>query len=517
MYTEAMTAQDLENWKRAISSEINALKDNRTWTLVPPTAHMKPIASKWVFKYKLDENGIINRHKARLVAKGYTQHEGIDYEETFAPTTKYMIVKMLLSFAINNGFYVSALDVENTYLNAKVDKEIYMTQPEGAIDQKQPAQVCKLEKSLYGLKQAGKLWHDHLTAILCLNHLIQDINETTLFYNGERTIVINTFVDDMLALWKDVKAWQDFLKGMEKSLHIKVANKPSLFLGMTLKWTSNGVHINHESQIGAFLSKHGMDECKRTSTPMEGYASMDSNPENATTDDIRRYQQCVGGLLYFSQTSRPEISCAVNYYCRFSRGPQACHWSGIKRIMQYLSKTRKVGINIQRSNSATPLIGYSDSDFASDPIHCKSRIGYIFTMYGAPISQRSTYASLPALLTTEAEYSALTEAAKEALYLRKLLHGLGIEQHTIPLFTDNQGSIKIATHPTQHQRTKHYDTKMHFIRFHLIRKEISVQYIPGTENPADLLTKPLQRVKFEVHCKKLLIGEENQTNPNNRN
>jgi histone deacetylase 1/2 len=504
-YSEAMTAKDSENWKHAINLEIAALKDNQTWTLVPPISNVKPIDSKWVFKYKLNENGVVDRHKARLVAKGYTQREGIDYDETFTPTTKYMIVKMLLAYAINNNFWVSALDVENAYLNAKVDKEIYMHQPEGAVDQKHPNNICKLEKSLYGLKQAAKLWHDHLSAILCSNQLIQDINEPTLFHNQERTIVINTFVDDMLALWKDARAWEDLAQGLRKSLRIKVANNPSLFLGMTLKWTNDGVHISHENQIGAFLTKHGMGECKGLPTPMEGYASADSNPDNTTMADVRRYQQCVGGLLYFSQTSHPEITCAVNYYCKFSLGPQTCHWNGLKRIMQYLSKTQTVGINIRKSSTTTPLIGYSDSDFASDPIHRKSRIGYVFTMYGTPISQKSTCASLPALSTTEAEYSALTEAAKEALYLRKLIHSLGIDQQTIPLCTDNQGSIKIATHPTQHQRTKHYDTKMHFIRFYLRKKEISVQYIPGTDNPADLFTKPLQRIKIETHCKTLQI------------
>jgi hypothetical protein len=505
-YSEAMTADDSKNWRRAIDSEIGALKDNQTWVLVPPVPNTKPIDSKWVFKYKLDENGQVNRHKARLVAKGYTQREGIDYDETFAPTTKYMIVKLLLAYAINNDFHVSALDVENAYLNAKVDKDIFMNQPEGAIDGEQPNYVCKLEKSLYGLKQAAKLWHDHLTTVLCSTSLSQDDTEPTLFYNQDRTIVINTFVDDMLALWKDDKAWQQFINDLRNALRIKVANKPSLFLGMTLKWSSTGVHISHESQIGSFLIRHQMDDCKGHYTPMEGYAEVDYSPDNVPTTEIRRYQQCIGSLLYFSQTSRPEIACAVNYYCRFSRGPQTCHWNGLKRIMQYLSKTRKVGIHVSKSNDSTPLVGYSDSDFASDPVLRKSRIGYVFTMYGTPIIQKSTYASLPALSTTEAEYSALTEAAKEALYLKKLLHSLKIKQDTIPLFTDNQGSLKIATHPTQHQRTKHYDTKMHFIRFHVQKKQVSVNYIPSAENPADLFTKPLQRLKFENHCKTLRIG-----------
>jgi hypothetical protein len=143
-----------------------------------------------------------------------------------------------------------------------------------------------------------------------------------------------------------------------------------------------------------------MGECKGLSTLMEGYASADSYPDNTATADIWWYQQYVGGLLYFSQSSHPEISCVVNYYCRFSHGPQTCHWNGLRQIMQYLSKTRKVGIARRKSILTTPLIGYSDSDFASDLIHSKSRIGYVFTMYRTPISQKSTYASLPALLTT---------------------------------------------------------------------------------------------------------------------
>jgi hypothetical protein len=171
----------------------------------------------------------------------------------------YCDQKMLLSYTVNNNFQVSASDVENAYLNAKVDKDIYITQPEGAIDQDEPGFICKLEKSLYGLKQAAKLWHDHLSAILQANQLTQDTNEPTLFYNEPRTIVISTFVDDMLALWKDSDAWLKFTQNLKKSLHIKIANNPSLFLGMTLKWSKEGVHISHESQIGSFLIKQGMN------------------------------------------------------------------------------------------------------------------------------------------------------------------------------------------------------------------------------------------------------------------
>jgi hypothetical protein len=337
--------------------------------------------------------------------------------------------------------------------------------------------------------------------------LEQDTEEATLFYTTNRSIILATFVDDMLVLWKDETEWNQLTHKIGEQLKVKIVNKPTLFLGMHLNWTNDGVKISHGTYISDLLEKTDMQSCKGVTTPMEGYATEDAVPEPNNSDNMCKYQQWVRGLLYLSQTSRPEITCAVNYYAKFAKGPLPVHWTGLKRILRYLAKTKDFGITVvkQSTEDDQPLKGYSDSDFSSDPISRMSRIGYVFTLYDTPIVQKSTFTKLPALSTTESEYIALTEATKEAIFLYRIVQSLGIKQSSVPIFMDNQGSITIANHPAQHQRTKHYATRLNFIRHHLKTGTIEVKYIPSSDNPADIFTKPLQRIKFQTNCERLRI------------
>ena len=154
------------NWINAMHEELNQFARNEVWTLVPRTEEMNVIGTKWVFKNKIDEQGVIVRNKARLVAKGYNQEEGIDFGKTYVPVARLEAVRLLLAYARLKGFRLHQMDVKNAFLNGFSDEEVYVCQPPGFEDQNNPDYVFKLKKALYGLKQAPRQWYERLSNFL---------------------------------------------------------------------------------------------------------------------------------------------------------------------------------------------------------------------------------------------------------------------------------------------------------------------------------------------------------------
>jgi hypothetical protein len=157
---EAFTSPDANDWKEVIHSEMDSILSNETWELVDRPYGCKPVGCKWVFKKKLMLDGTIDKYRARLVAKGYTQKEGEDFFDTYSPVARLTIICVLLSLAASHGLLIHQMDVKIAFLNGELEEEIYMTQPDGFVVKGQEDKVCKLMKSLYGLKQASKQWHE---------------------------------------------------------------------------------------------------------------------------------------------------------------------------------------------------------------------------------------------------------------------------------------------------------------------------------------------------------------------
>ena len=152
-----------------MQEELNQFQRNDVWDLVPKPQHKNIIGTKWVFRNKLNEQGEVTRNKARLVAQGYSQQEGIDYSETFAPVARLEAIRLLLSCAVNHGIILYQMDVKSAFLNGVIEEEVYVKQPPGFEDLKYPDHVFKLKKSLYGLKQAPRAWYDRLSNFLIKN------------------------------------------------------------------------------------------------------------------------------------------------------------------------------------------------------------------------------------------------------------------------------------------------------------------------------------------------------------
>ena len=494
-FEEAMESADKQHWKTAMDTEIATLNDNTTWsveTLPPGKSETK---GRWVYAIKQGADDTI-KYKARYVAKGYSQKYGIDYDETFSPTTRFTSIRTLLQKAANESLLLHQLDVKGAYLNAPIDKEIYLQQPPGyeTDDDRGNRLSCRLHKSIYGLKQSGRNWHHTLTDFLKSEGFTANESDCCIYTKDDQhnQITILFWVDDIIIACKDMTMINNTKEILHKRFKMDDRGELKWFLGIDFSRNSDGHYTMSQTRYTEdILRKFGMEPCKPTPTPAEKNLQLKqaTAEENSKIEDYP-YRQIIGSLMYLMTATRPDICWTVSKLSQFLDQPGPEHVTALKHLLRYLQGTKT--INLTFTPNKGHLQGYTDSDWASDEESRRSTTGYIFTFGGTPISWRTRKQPTVALSSCEAEYMAMTEAVKEMIHLRQFCTSLGMiqPQQTI-IHCDNQGAIALTTkRPGQLNRTKHIDVRHHFIRE---REDTEYLYIPSTSNLADILTKPLGR------------------------
>ena len=485
-YKEASTNS---NWKMAMNEEYNALQINQTWTLVELPKDRKAIGCKWVFKAKQNADGSIAKYKARLVAKGFTQKHGIDFHETFAPVAKHTTIRTAFAIAAAENYNVNQMDVNTAYLHADVEEDLYMEQPEGfeIMGENNTKLVCKLKKSLYGLKQSGRNWNQTLDKALKEFGFSKSKVDPCMYVlrNDGKVLILIIYVDDIISIDNDPTFRNEFVKKISRKFKIVDIGTAKWILAMRLENTGDSLHIDQEKYINDILERYGMSDCKEMSTP----AVPDKNDNQVPFEDHTLYMSLVGSLIYLSVVSRPDIAFAVGKVSQKMSNPTQGDWIAAKRILRYLKRDKQLGPTYSFGKSKV-LLGYSDSDWGGDLETRRSTSGYVFTFGGAAISWSSKRQATVALSTTEAEYMAVCSAIQEAIYLRTLLNDFGYTQNEPTLiYQDNQSSIALSKNAIVSRRTKHIDIKYHFVRDMVDAKEIILEYIPTEWMAADCLTK----------------------------
>lgn len=498
--TQAVKSVDADQWIDAMQVEYDALIKNKTWDLVPLPPGRKSISTKWLFKIKQRADGSIDRHKARFVVRGYSQVEGIDYDETFAPVGRFGSLRVLLAIAVQEELEIHMMDVDAAFLNGIINEDIYITQPEGFINSKHPDHVCKLKKSLYGLKQAPRVWNSTLD-----NHLKRNgfnkINSDPCIYvrfDQRGRCIIFIYVDDLLIicalpLLKEIKSM------FTNRFNMKDLGEATTILNMaiTRDRQAGTLRLAQPGYIHDMLTFFSMNNCRTTATPLETSISLPKL--TATPADAMRlpYRQAVGKLTYAATATRPDIAFATGFISRHMSAYSTEHWAAVKRILRYLNGCENFGLLFRKSEGGLNLQGYADADWGGDKEDRKSTTGYIFLLCNAPVTWASKKQSTIAVSSTEAEYLAASQATKEALWLRKLLSECGFPQtNPTVIFEDNQGCIALSENPVHHPRTKHFDIQHHFVREKVQSKEIVLKYCPTNKMLADFLTKSLSKDKF---------------------
>lgn len=497
-YHEAIAAPDAPDWQKAMDEEMASLKANDTWTLEPLPPGVKPIPVKWVYKVKRDSSGNVERYKARLVAKGFAQRKGIDYDEVFAPVSKHTTLRCLLAKAAAEGLHVHQLDVKTAFLNGILEEEIWIQQPLG-YSEGGPGMACRLKKSLYGLKQAPRAWHKRFKTELEGLGLCASSADPGLFILEGGVMYILIYVDDALVISACDMRIKDMKGKLMSIFEMRDLGEVQHFLGMEVARDKGRgtIKLSQRRLASEMVARFGLSEAKGRDIPLSPSLKL-CRGEDGLDQEQFPYSELVGGLLYLSICTRPDIAEAVGVLARYMSKPTMEHWQAAKGVLRYVVGT--VGFGLVFTKDKAGLACYCDADYAGDIDTRRSTTGYVILLHGGAVSWSSRLQPTVAASTSEAEYMAASSVVKEVLWLRVLLGELGYPYKTITISCDNQGAIKLLKNPIASQRSKHIDIMHHFVRERVARGEVAFQYCDTTRMVADIMTKPLPVSKF-VFCR----------------
>ena len=499
-YKQAINSEESDRWIKAMDEEIESLKSNNTYSLVPYPADAKVVGGRWVYAMKTEPDGT-ERYKARYVAQGFKQINGEDYFETFAPTVRMSTVRMLMQISVELGLIVHQLDVKTAYLNAPIDCEIFMNEPKGYESRNGDGitMVCKLNKALYGLKQSGRMWNIELNKFLKMHNFTQSPYDPCLYYYrcGSDIVYLLIWVDDIV-----VAASSDSLLNKIKSLlktrfKMKDLGVINCFLGIQFTVNNGQITMDQSKYLENKLIKYKLDSCKSRTTPCE-VSEYDSTSEDGDVDS-RLYREMVGSLIYAMTCTRPDICWAVSRLSKKLSNPTKGDFCMLNHVYRYVLGTLNYSLTFSKSENGLKLYGFSDADWAGSRSDRKSTSGYCFSLNpdGPLISWKSRKQDCIALSSCESEYVAACAAVQEALYLTKLFNGFTcISDDNCIVYVDNQGAIGLAKNPIAHNRSKHIDIKFHFLRDVVNKKKVTLKYVKSNDNVADIFTKVATKVKL---------------------
>lgn len=384
-------------------------------------------------------------------------------------------------------------------MNGELKEEIYLVQPPGFVKKGQEHLVCKLHKALYGLKQAPRSWYDKIDSFFVQHSFHKSLNDPNLYtkINKQRQIIlISLYVDDMIITGNANSLIKEIKQQMSQEFEMKDLGDLHYCLELEVWKDSGQTFLTQGKYVRNLLERFRMEQCKTAATPLQQNLKLSSD-DGTKQVDATLYRQLVGSLIYLT-TTRPDLAYSVSVLSQFMSRPLDSHWNAAKCVLRYLSGTCNYGILYTDSSDVT-LAGYSDSDWAGNLDDRRSITGYAFSIGSGVISWCSKKKSTVALSSCEGEYQALCAATCEAIWLRRLLSDAGEGQKAATsIKTDNQSTIKLAYNPVFHKNTKHIDTQCHFVREKIQSKEICVDYCNTCDNLADIFTKPLGRIEFEL-------------------
>ncbi|KAK4386695.1 Retrovirus-related Pol polyprotein from transposon RE1 [Sesamum angolense] len=421
---------------------VGCVGENNTWEIVDLPPGKKPIGSKWVYKVKLRPDGSVDRYKARLVAKGYNQVEGVDYVDRFSPVAKAVTVRLLLAVASSKNWPIQQVDINNAFLHGFLDEDIYLTAPDGYPI---PAgKVCKLKRSLYGLKQASRQWNQELTSQLIRYGFSQSPHDHCLFtqQTTDGFLVLLVYVDDVLITGSSQLQIDKVKHFLHSTFTIKDLGPAKYFLGLEIARSIEGLSVTQHKYIRDIILDTGLQNSKPATTPLPTGLKFSAH-DVVPLHDPEPYRRLVGRLLYLSFT-RPDISFGAQQLSQFVHQPGQIHMDAALHLT-----------TVARS-------------------------------------------------TAEAEYRSLGTTVCELQWISYLLSDFHISvPRPIPVYCDNQAAIHIVANPVFHERTKHLEIDCHLVRDKFKAGFILPSHISGKSQLADLFTKLLPSPTFTSFLSKL--------------
>ncbi|GJQ95178.1 retrotransposon protein, putative, ty1-copia subclass [Tanacetum coccineum] len=330
-----------------LGGEIQSMMDNMVWVLVDLPPGCKTVGSKWLFKKKTDIDGIVYVYKARLVANGYTQLYEVDYKETFSLVADIRAIRILISIIAYYDYEIWQIDVKTTFLNGYLDEDIYMVQPEGFVDPNHPRKVCKLQRSIYGLKQTSRSWNKRFD--------------------------------------EEIKSLQSVKNYLGKCFSMKDLGEAAFILGIKIyrDRSKRLIGIGQNAYMDKILKRYKMDNSKRGHIPMQERLDLNKSQGAQTPKEVNRmknvpYASAVGSIMNAVRCTRPNVAFAQNLTSRFQQNPGELHWTAVKNILKYLRNTKDMFL-VYGGNPSTELRVecYCNAGFETDIDDMKSLTGYV--------------------------------------------------------------------------------------------------------------------------------------------
>ncbi|KAI0999619.1 Retrovirus-related Pol polyprotein from transposon TNT 1-94 [Podosphaera aphanis] len=490
-FQDAINGPDRAKWQTAINEELDSLRVKKVFTPIIHVPHgRKTVGSRWVFAVKSD-----GRYKARLVAQGFSQVYGINYFDTYSPTLRMDSLRILLAIG---AFY----DWEITKLMSRqlISKVTWKR---------------RVDKALYGLKQSGRAWYKKLDAKLSLLNFNQSISDQCIYLHPKLQIVIGVYVDDLVVCGKVLKQVVKTKQQLSSHFPIKDLGEIDVIIGwkITRERSTRTLRTSQAHYITDKVECFSLQDAKAYKSPLDGYDGILPGRENESPADESAYASAVGSLGYASHSTRLDISFTVSQLGKYSSCPVVRHWNSVCRVFRNLKGTADYTITycfgplFSEPLQSAKIVMYSDSDYAGDVVTRRSVSGYVVMLDGGPVCWQSKQQKSVSTSTAEAEYVALSEAAKQAVWVNRLLGELHVGDAITNaggslILSDNQSALSIAG-GTNSAKTKHIDVTCHFVRECIEEKKIQVKYIPTNMMLADLLTKPLSHSKARPSCHEL--------------
>ena len=527
---QALKQPDKEEFLKAMIKEIDTHQKRKHWKVIPikeVPENVKILDSIWAMRRKRKiGTGEISKYKARLNAHGGQQEHGINYWETYSPVVMWTTIRLILTLATIKGWHSRQLDFILAYPQADVDGDIYMKLPKGfeiRDNQSKEGYCLKLLKNIYGLKQAGRVWNQHLHRGLLKLSYSQSKHDLCLYYRKDTMLAV--YIDDCILIAKTEQLVNTAVKEIAESFEITDEGQVDEYLGVkVVKLQGNRIKMSQPYLIEQIIEGLGFNaRTKVKSTPAIASKILHRDMEGEEMSTEWDYARIIGQLNFLEKSTRPDISYAVHQCARFSSNPKASHKMAVLRIGRYLMATKSEGLILEPKDSSLEL--WCDADFSgnwkaedahTDRATAKSRTGYIIKYAGCPITWASKMQTETALSTTEAEFIALSEGLRTTIPIMNMMEEMqeqGISMMdskakiNCKVFEDNSGALNIASMPKMRPRTKYINIKYWHFREHLEQGKITIHPVSTKDQIADILTKPLAEKEFE-ELKARVMGKE---------
>jgi hypothetical protein len=502
--------EDAPGWREAILAEARSLQQMNTFTIMRGEVPngKKLISCRWVLKKKFNSQMHLIRKKARMVIRGNEQQAGIDYFETFASVLRYTTLRILLAKAAAEDLEAEHVDIDTAFLNPDLMEEVYMKVPQ-FLEEVYPElreivdAFLKLNKSLYGLKQAPRAWFYMVKKFFQELGLKSSTADPNLFTGHGVSILL--FVDDMLIVGKRQQV--DTMKAkILKQWKGKDLKAVDTFVGFQIvrNRKERTLTIHQSFYTTKLLERLGMDKSNPVALPIPTGTVLKSDDNFLEGDDITVYRQIVGSTIFLANNTRPDISYTVGQLARFMSKPAMIHYQYSKILLRYLNGTREVGITYSNRRGQLPRSYnvWTDATWGTEEDRVSFQ-GMVVIRYGGAINWHAQRQRSTALSSMEAEIMAASEGAKEMAWMEKLT--ADIEEnapYTPTLYCDNQGGLEWMKDSKFHNKSKHIGIRYMFVRTDMVEQgRLKVEYIPGKDQMADILTKQLPGEAFRKHAR----------------